>query len=127
MVPITTTVEAVLPAGLAIDYERRSASFNDLNLYLTEREFALLVALAASPERTLDYEELLVDVFPGHAGPSRRILDAVASRLRRKLEIRGAKGLIAPSRGVGFRLAETTTEEQCPEAQAQPVGTGGGR
>ncbi len=95
--------EGVL-ARLSIDLRARRAVVGEGELYLSAREFDLLVALVRDPERTITYEELIGEVFAGAAGVSRRMVDANAARLRRKLELRGAPGLLGRRQGVGFCL-----------------------
>lgn len=123
-------------AALSIDSLRRRASVRGAELYLSEREFALLAALASEPERTLTYEELIGEVFAGAPGVSRRVVDANAARLRRKLELRGMPGLIAPCQGVGFRFGENPDPAEGPGAsvasgtavgELEPAAAGGAR
>lgn len=89
---------------LLIDRRARSAAFAGGELYLSAREFDLLAALVRDPTRIVTYEELIDEVFAGAAGVSRRVVDANAARLRRKLDLRGAPGLLARRQGVGFCL-----------------------
>ena len=120
---------AALPAptldSLVIDVEARSASVDGGELYLSESEFRLLAALAEDPHRTLTYEELEPEVFTGQPGGGRRLIDAAAARLRRKLELRGAGALIAPGRGVGFRLFESAEPERSDPDEREAAGIGG--
>lgn len=97
--------------SLAIDVQARSARVEGSELYLSEPEFRLLAALAKDPHRTLTYEELVSDVFDRRPAVGRRLVDAAAARLRRKLELRGAGALIASYPGVGFRLFERAEPE----------------
>jgi DNA-binding response OmpR family regulator len=121
--------------ALAIDHPRRRAAVGDSELYLRGREFDLLAALASDPERVFTYEELFGEVLGGAPGVSRRVLDACAVRLRRKLELRGLAGLVAPCRGVGFRFlgpppagrasaAAPRARAEAMRPEAAPVGSG---
>jgi len=113
--------------ALQIDTEARSARVEDAELYLSEPEFRLLAALAKDPHRTLTYEELESDVFDRRPAGGRRLLDAAAARLRRKLELRGAGALIASCPGVGFRLFESAEAEHGPADGRGVVEVGGVR
>ena len=96
--------------GLCIDPHRRLASYAGRPLTLSALEFALLNQLAADPARCFTKQELLRDVW-GYRSPGKtRTLDAHACRLRKRLKVAGAEGLIVNVRGVGYRLAH------CPPA-----------
>ncbi len=72
---------------------------------LSQKEYALLVRLAAEPMRVFTKDELLRDVWGYLAHARTRTLDSHASRLRRKL--RGADpatSYIENVWGVGYRL-----------------------
>jgi DNA-binding response OmpR family regulator len=126
-----SAARSLLPRGgeethlgtVRIDRLKRRASVGGEELYLSEREFGLLAALAADPRKTLTYEQLEAELFVKAPRGSRRLLDAAAVRLRRKLELRGAEALIAPIHGVGFRFF-ASAEASAP-AEREPAGPGG--
>jgi len=91
--------------ALVIDRHARRATLHGRVLNLSNKELALLVALARDPRRVLSKAELLRDVW-GYRGPARtRTVDSHASRLRRKLATAGAEpGYVANVWGVGYRL-----------------------
>jgi DNA-binding winged helix-turn-helix (wHTH) protein len=75
-------------------------------IYLSRKEFALLLALASQPNRVFTKAELLDTVwdYSGGSDLKTRTLDSHASRLRRKLRAAGAESMIVNSHGVGYRL-----------------------
>lgn len=66
-------------------------------------EFGILFELASNHDHVVPRERLTRRYWPGAADPD-ATLAAVVARLRRKLESRGAPGLIHTVRGVGFRF-----------------------
>lgn len=96
----------VLEAGqLLIDEGARVARLRGVALKLSGKEFRLLTALAADPERVFTKNELLRDVWGWPASMPTRTLDSHASRLRRKLRaLDPATPYIDNEWGVGYRL-----------------------
>jgi DNA-binding response OmpR family regulator len=89
---------------LVVELESRRAMVNGSALKLSRKEFALLVVLAARPDRVLTKEELLSMIW-GYTGTDKsRTLDSHASKLRRKLRRAGAHDMIVNSWGHGYRL-----------------------
>ena len=72
---------------------------------LSQKEFALLRALAAQPTRVFTKEELLRDVWGFRSLGSTRTLDSHACRLRQKLAVQG-DSLVVNVWGVGYRLVD---------------------
>ena len=73
---------------------------------LAAKEYELLVALAAEPERVFTKEELLRGVWGFRSLGRTRTLDSHASRLRRKLHRHGAQNYVVNVWGVGYRLVQ---------------------
>lgn len=88
--------EALVRGPLVIELESRVASVGKVTLKLSRKEFSLLAALAARPDRVFAKEELLSAIW-GYTGSH-------ASKLRRKLRAAGADGMIVTCQGVGYRL-----------------------
>jgi DNA-binding response OmpR family regulator len=105
--PAAPAQEEVITLGaLTVDPAGRRATVEGSELRLARKEFALLLVLAAQPDRVFSKEELLATVW-GHAGPTQtRTLDTHTSRLRSKLRKAGAPGLIVNARAVGYRLRD---------------------
>jgi len=72
---------------------------------LSQKEFALLLALAAQPTRVFTKEELLRDVWGYRSMGRTRTLDSHACRLRHKLGGAGGRYVVNVW-GVGYRLLD---------------------
>jgi DNA-binding response OmpR family regulator len=112
--------EALVRGPLVVEPEARTARVGDIILKLAHKEFALLVALAAKPDRVFSKEELLSAIwdYTGNE-PSRRV-DYLASKVRGKLRAAGADGMIINSWGVGYRLWDRPDVAALPPLR--PVG-----
>ena len=75
-------------------------------MHLSAKEFALLQALAAQPDRVVPKNELLRDVWGYVAIGRTRTVDAHACRLRKKLGGGSARPWVVNVRGVGYKLCE---------------------
>jgi DNA-binding response OmpR family regulator len=71
--------------GLEIDPVSRDVRLHGLPIVLSQKEFALLRALALDPTRVYTKHELLRDVWGFRSPGTTRTLDSHACRLRRKL------------------------------------------
>ena len=77
---------------------------------LSQKEFALLLALAAEPTRVFTKEELLRDVWGFRSMGTTRTLDSHACRLRHKLGAAGDR-FVVNVWGVGYRLVDGPVAE----------------
>jgi DNA-binding response OmpR family regulator len=90
---------------LEVDRLSRSVRVGGVPVALAAKEYELLVALAAEPERVFRKDELLRDVWGFRSLGRTRTLDSHASRLRRKLNAPVADGtFVVNVWGVGYRL-----------------------
>jgi DNA-binding response OmpR family regulator len=89
---------------LEIDRPSRTVRVAGHGVSLSAKEYELLVALAAEPERVFRKEELLRDVWGFRSLGRTRTLDSHASRLRRKLNPVGEETYVLNVWGVGYRL-----------------------
>ena len=80
-------------------------------IHLSQKEFALLRALAAEPTRVLTKEELLRDVWGFRSLGTTRTLDSHACRLRQKLSADGDR-FVVNVWGVGYRLVDGSVPEE---------------
>jgi DNA-binding response OmpR family regulator len=105
--PVAAAQEEVIALGaLMVDPAGRRTTVRGREVSLARKEFALLLVLAAHPDRVYSKEELLATVW-GHTGLTQtRTLDSHASRLRNRLREAGAPGLVVNTRGVGYRLRD---------------------
>lgn len=71
---------------------------------LCRLEYELLVYLARNPSSVCTKQELLRAIWNHRGTGGVRTVDSHASRLRRKLDVAGARGLVVNVWGVGYRL-----------------------
>jgi DNA-binding response OmpR family regulator len=101
----------VLRVGeLSVDPASREVRLRGRRIELSQKEFALLRALAAEPTRVLTKAELLRDVWGYRALGTTRTLDSHACRLRTKLGADGDR-FVVNVWGVGYRLVDGPAEE----------------
>ena len=90
---------------LEVDAPSREVVLRGRRIDLSQKEFALLRALAADPTRVYTKEELLRTVWGFRSMGSTRTLDSHACRLRQKLGIDGDR-FVLNVWGVGYRLVD---------------------
>jgi DNA-binding response OmpR family regulator len=96
----------VLRVGdLRVDPAAREVRLRGHRIELSQKEFALLRALAAEPTRVLTKAELLRDVWGYRTLGTTRTLDSHACRLRTKLGLEGDQ-FVVNVWGVGYRLID---------------------
>lgn len=98
--------ELVRVGTLAIDRPARVVSVAGETVHLAGKEFELLCALAAEPQRVFTKDELLRDVWGYRSFTRTRTLDSHVSRLRQKLERGGGRRFVVNVWGVGYKLVE---------------------
>jgi DNA-binding response OmpR family regulator len=96
---------------LDIDPVSREVRLRGQRIALSQKEFALLRALAAQPTRVLTKEELLRDVWGFRSLGTTRTLDSHACRLRHKLGAFGDR-FVVNVWGVGYRLVDGPVLEE---------------
>lgn len=89
---------------LEIDGRTRLVRVAGSVVYLSVKEYELLVALAREPQRAYGKDELLCEVWGFRSAARTRTLDSHASRLRRKLSVTGEGRFVLNVWGVGYRL-----------------------
>lgn len=89
---------------LEIDTGSHYVRFAGAAVDLCRLEYELLVHLARNPTTVCSKQELLRVIWGQRSKSSARTVDSHASRLRRKLDAAGARGLVANVWGVGYRL-----------------------
>jgi DNA-binding response OmpR family regulator len=101
-----------------IDTRTREVRVAGRRAQLAQKEYQLLLRLAAEPERVLTKAELLREVWGYTVASRTRTLDSHASRLRRKLRaLEPSVSFVDNVWGVGYRLVGTIPEDQAPLAQ----------
>jgi DNA-binding response OmpR family regulator len=96
---------------LELDPAAREVRLRGRRVELSQKEFALLRALAADPTRVMTKEELLRDVWGYRALGTTRTLDSHACRLRNKLGVDGDR-FVVNVWGVGYRLVDGPVLEE---------------
>jgi DNA-binding response OmpR family regulator len=96
---------------LSIDPQSREVQLRGRRIELSQKEFALLRALAVEPTRVLTKEELLRDVWGYRTLGTTRTLDSHACRLRNKLSAEGDR-FVVNVWGVGYRLVDGPVAEE---------------
>jgi DNA-binding response OmpR family regulator len=93
---------------LELDLRTRSATRGGVEIPLTNREFALLEALAEASPRTVTKTTLVERVWDQYFDSGTNVLNVYVSYLRKKVDQPGMSPLIHTVRGVGFALREDT-------------------
>jgi DNA-binding response OmpR family regulator len=96
---------------LELDPASREVRLRGQRVSLSQKEFALLRALATDPTRVLTKEELLRDVWGFRSLGTTRTLDSHACRLRHKLGAGGDR-FVVNVWGVGYRLVDGPVAEE---------------
>ena len=95
-------------ADLSFCAESRRAAVRDTAVDLTPREAVLFEALVRAGESVSVRDALIEGLFPAGDDVTPNALEAVVSRLRRKLAALGATVQIETVRGLGYRLARAS-------------------
>ncbi|MGZ8782991.1 MAG: response regulator transcription factor [Gaiellaceae bacterium] len=98
--------ERVEVGELAIDLPARVVAVRGETVHLAGKEFELLAALAADPNRVFTKDELLRDVWGYRSFTRTRTLDSHVSRLRHKLERVNGDRFVVNVWGVGYKLVD---------------------
>jgi DNA-binding response OmpR family regulator len=101
------THDRVEVGGLAIDLPARVVTVRGEAVHLAGKEFELLAALAAEPNRVFTKDELLRDVWGYRSFTRTRTLDSHVSRLRAKLERTADDRYVVNVWGVGYKLVDS--------------------
>lgn len=90
---------------LSFDLVLREASVSGRPIVLHRRELALLESLLRRLGRAAPRDALIEEVYGGGSDLQSNALDALVSRLRRRMSAEGAGIEIHPVRGIGYVLA----------------------
>ena len=105
---------------LEVDTLARSVRLHGRPVPVSQKEFALLRALAGEPTRVFTKEELLRTIWGFRARGTTRTLDSHACRLRNKLGVHGDH-FIVNVWGVGYRLVDGPAAIDLEPALAAPL------
>ena len=105
--------EEIICNNLVINPVARRVTLNNIEIYLTETEFNLLLALARHRNRVLMHDQLLVSVWGSEFRNEVNYLRSYIHILRRKLENNPSQPRLIISRpGIGYMLSTTRDESQ---------------
>ena len=103
--------------NLEVDLNGHMALIKGQQLQLTGREFCIVGFLALRKGSVLSKTAFLSYLYGGMDEPEPKIIDVFICKLRRKLELAGARGMsIDTVWGQGYILRETEAVNQTPEA-----------
>lgn len=111
--------------ALVLDPSRRSVAVRGDEIALTQKEYALLLALVREPMRVFPKDELLRTVWGFRVAAVTRTIDSHACRLRRKLGVHG-DSFVVNVWGVGYRLVDAAPAVADAGVTAAGVATGAG-
>ncbi len=89
---------------VSYDNQRREAQVGDELLELTRRETSLLAELVRAGGRTVVRDALEEGMYGFNEAVSTNAIEAVVSRLRRRLQAAGSTVTVESIRGIGYRL-----------------------
>jgi DNA-binding response OmpR family regulator len=89
---------------LTIDRGARAVRYDDVDIPLSPREYALLAALASRSGTVWTKQELLNEVWGDEQAATRNVVEVYIGYLRRKLSAAGAGNLVRTVRGHGYQL-----------------------
>lgn len=92
--------------NIVFETEGQRVRIGDANVDMTRRELAVLGTLLRNQGRVLSREALEQSVYTLDDEVSPNAIEAVVSRLRRRLEERGASASIVVMRGLGYMLSD---------------------
>lgn len=93
--------------GLTINLTKKTILKNNLEIYLTNKEFGILEYLAQNKERYITAEEIIEHVWDSDADLFSNSFKFHLSSLKKKIDI---DGLILNSRGKGYQLGVCNNE-----------------
>ena len=93
---------------VSYDVQRREAQVGDAVLELTRRETSLLAELLQAGGRTVVRDALEEAMYGFNEAVSPNAIEAVVSRLRRRLQVAASTVTVESVRGIGYRLVAGT-------------------
>lgn len=93
-------------ADLSIDLLSHRVERAGQRIDLQPREFRLLAFLMANRNHVVTRTMMLEEVWDYHFDPRTNVIDALVSRVRKKVDLAGLKPLIRTRRGAGYILTD---------------------
>lgn len=96
---------AMVHAGdVHLDFAARKAFVAAREVPVTSREWEVLGVLADARGQIVNFDDMLERAWGEVSEGGRASLEVIMSRLRRKLDVPGSRGLIRTARGLGYAL-----------------------
>lgn len=92
--------------GLILDYDKRNASYNNLSIMLTYKEFELLFYLMLNKGIVVSREKILQKIWGYDYEGETRTVDMHIKTIRQKIESTGCPNYIKTVRGAGYKFEE---------------------
>lgn len=92
--------------GLVLDYNKRTAYYNDNLITFTYKEFELLYYLMLNKGIALSRDKILSEIWGYDYEGETRTVDMHIKTIRQKLDVAGCFNYIATVRSVGYKLEE---------------------
>ncbi|TXH03295.1 MAG: response regulator transcription factor [Rhodocyclaceae bacterium] len=106
-----TTTPRLRVGRIEVDFNTQAILLDGTDAGLTLREFELATLFLTNIGRIFSRDELLKSLWPGEIAIDTRTVDTHSSRVRRKLGLDGASGLVLSSvYGKGYRLDTVQTD-----------------
>ena len=97
-------IKPVTKGALSLDIIASRAYINNVDMLLTQKEFAILLLLARNEGEFISAEFIYEDVWQQPLGDNISVLHNNISRLRKKLDKENIDYIIISERGKGYRL-----------------------
>lgn len=92
--------------GLILDYDKRDASYKNIPIMLTYKEFELLFYLMQNKGIVLSREKILQKIWGYDYEGETRTVDMHIKTIRQKIELSGCLNHIKTVRGAGYKFEE---------------------
>lgn len=103
--------QSIIDVGpLRLNLSSREVHANGMALHLTGKEYAILELLVLRKGMVLTKEVFLNHLYGGMDEPEMKIIDVFVCKLRKKLSIAGADGLIATVWGRGYMMRDLSAD-----------------
>ena len=106
---------ALTMGALQLNLDSREVLVNNRTVHLTGKEYAILELLVLRKGMILTKEAFLNHLYGGMDEPEMKIIDVFICKLRKKLAVAGADGLIGTVWGRGYTMRESTIERDQPD------------
>jgi DNA-binding response OmpR family regulator len=118
--PTALQAPTLTVAGLIVDTAGQRVSRDGKHISLTTKEYALVEFLARNAGRVIGRAEIAEHVWNEDFDPFSNLIEVYINRVRRKLDIKGAKPLLHTRSGAGYVLSsDSTADGNAPAAPSR--------